>query len=835
MTVGSSIKEARIVKTVVNLPQLPDNRLYDYALPAAWDEPPAPGMRILVPFGPQRAEAVVWAHATESPSPVLREVIKVLDEEPILKQEQRQLIDWMAEKFFCRHLDLLRLFLPPGLKVATEKCWKLETECAPVEALEALSEVACTSHTISQEALEDFVARFSGITMEYTKLPELSRKEEQILAHLVRAGVVRTGWVPKKQKISAKTVQAYKVIVNPGACGIKLTPKQETVYTFMVKEEKAVSATRIMAATGVSAGVLTALTKKGVLEKTQLTVDRDPFLAPPPPMIEPPPKPNPEQENALRLITRALQKRVPETFLLHGVTGSGKTEVYLRAIEETLQRGKKAIYLVPEISLTPQTVRRVRARFGEDLAILHSSLSAGERFDQWWKIKRGEVKVVVGARSALFAPVSDLGLIIMDEEHEYTYKQEETPRYHSREVAKKISQLTGSPLILGSATPALESYYQAETGEIQKIPLSRRVMNRALPEIRLIDLREEFKAKRFTVLSPPLVAAVTETLSRREQVILLLNRRGYATFINCRECGHVIKCPSCDVTLTYHQRPNVLRCHYCDYKEKPPDLCPHCGSHYIRYFGKGTQRLEEELRELFPQARTVRMDLDTTGRKGSHERIYSQLVQGEVDILVGTQMVAKGLDLPKVTLVGVIAADSALGLPDFRSAERTYQILTQAAGRAGRGEKPGLVYIQTFNPEHYSIAAVAHQKEEEFYRKELGYRREGMYPPFTNLIRLVFSGGNKRSVLKAALETTDELKKAVSSGSLTSGQVSIQIIGPNPAAIEKVQDRYRWQTLIKAPDLSVFYQPLPQIISELRRKKYRDVRIIIDENPYSML
>src|SRR5690554_7020058 len=605
MTVGSSIKEARIVKTVVNLPQLPDNRLYDYALPAAWDEPPAPGMRILVPFGPQRAEAVVWAHATESPSPVLREVIKVLDEEPILKQEQRQLIDWMAEKFFCRHLDLLRLFLPPGLKVATEKCWKLETECAPVEALEALSEVACTSHTISQEALEDFVARFSGITMEYTKLPELSRKEEQILAHLVRAGVVRTGWVPKKQKISAKTVQAYKVIVNPGACGIKLTPKQETVYTFMVKEEKAVSATRIMAATGVSAGVLTALTKKGVLEKTQLTVGRDPCLAPPPPMIEPPPKPNPEQENALRLITSALQKRVPETFLLHGVTGSGKTEVYLRAIEETLQRGKKAIYLVPEISLTPQTVRRVRARFGEDLAILHSSLSAGERFDQWWKIKRGEVKVVVGARSALFAPVSDLGLIIMDEEHEYTYKQEETPRYHARDVAREICQRVNGLLLLGSATPSLESCRAAETGELARVTLPQRVLGRPLPEIVLVDLREEFKARRFSVLSPVLREAITACLDRGEQVILLLNRRGYATFIICRECGHVLKCSACDVTLTYHRRPNLLLCHYCDSRRKPPEICPQCRSHHIRYVGRGTQRLEEELNQVYPGARVA--------------------------------------------------------------------------------------------------------------------------------------------------------------------------------------------------------------------------------------
>lgn len=822
---------ARVVKAVVNLPQLPDDRLYDYLIPPEWDEVPAPGMRILAPFGGQRAEAIVWAHAPASTAPiVLREVLETLDEEPIFDDLQRCLIDWMAQTFFCRRLDLLRLFLPPGLKVATEKCWQAMADKAEIEEyLERLS--------LSPDLNRRLQAKIQAVTGEFTKIPQMDRAEQQILAKLVRDKLMSTRWLPKKPEITAKKVIAY-TLRDPSltASDLKLTPKQAQVYNYLAAAEKEVAATQILSAIGVSAGVLETLCKKGLLVKTFLTVERNPLLEHGDFVRQQPHQLNAEQERALRAITEALRRDEAQTFLLHGVTGSGKTEVYLQAIEETLKKGRKAIYLVPEISLTPQTVQRVRARFGDDVAILHSSLSAGERFDQWWRIKRGEVKVVVGARSALFAPVSDLGLIIMDEEHEYTYKQEETPRYHARTVAKELARLTGSPLILGSATPSLESYRQAETGEITRLVLSKRIMDRPLPEIRLVDLRAEFKAKRFTVLSPPLRAAIEETLSRGEQVILLLNRRGYATFINCRECGHVIKCPSCDVTLTYHQRPNVLRCHYCGYKEKPPDTCPHCRSHYIRYFGKGTQRLEEELQSLFPQARMVRMDLDTTGRKGSHERIYKQLVEGKIDILIGTQMVAKGLDLPGVTLVGVVAADSALGLPDFRSAERTYQILTQAAGRAGRGEKPGLVYIQTFNPGHYSISAVVKQNEAEFYQKELMYRQAGDFPPFTNLIRLVFSGPEKEAVIRAAAEVTAEIKKAFTTVKASpDGEGEKVFIGPTPAAIERVQNRYRWQTLIKTKDISIFYGLLPETVSALRRQKYSNVRIIIDENPFSML
>ena len=513
--------------------------------------------------------------------------------------------------------------------------------------------------------------------------------------------------VPEKPAVKFKTVKCYSlaeaVPLSPGnGETVKLTEKQKAVYRYLQEEAgRPVPAAEILAATGVSTYILTGLVKKGVVECSLQQVSRDPFACFP---VEGTPSTpahvqlNPDQAAALDRILQAIDQPAPAGFLLEGVTGSGKTEIYLRVIEEVLKRGKNALYLVPEIALTPQTVARVRARFGGAVAVFHSGLSQGERFDEWWRVKRGEVRVVVGARSALFLPLPNPGLIILDEEHEYSYKQEETPRYHARDVAREICQRTSSLLLLGSATPSLESYRAAETGELTRVILPQRVLGRPLPEIVLVDLREEFKARRFSILSPVLREAITSCLEQKEQVILLLNRRGYATFIICRECGHVLRCSACDVTLTYHRRPNLLLCHYCGSRKKPPETCPQCRSHNIRYAGRGTQRLEEELNQVYPGARVVRMDLDTTGRKGSHEKIYQDLCKGKIDILVGTQMVAKGLDLPNVTLVGIVNADVALNLPDFRAAERTYQLLTQAAGRADGARNPGWWLCRLLTP-----------------------------------------------------------------------------------------------------------------------------------------
>jgi len=841
---GMEMKGAPLfARVVVNLPEVPEDRLFDYLLPEELAETALPGARLLVPFGGRKAEAVLWEISTDSEyrdREDLRPVLAVLDGEPLLSGFQLSLIDWMARRFFCRRCDLLRLFFPPGLKIKTTKCWQ---RLAPVEEIGAFLSTLPLPEETYRAFLEKVAEAGSPVS-----LPELTKEEVQLLNLLVEAGFVKTGWFPEKPAVKFKTVKFYSLAkAVPLSSGDgetrKLTEKQKKVYHYLQEQAgRPVPGPEILTATGVTAYVLAALVKKGVVECSLQEVPRDPFACFPEEAPVPTPvrvSLNPDQAAALDRILQALDRPEPAGFLLEGVTGSGKTEIYLRVIEEVLKRGKNAFYLVPEIALTPQTVARVRARFGETVAVFHSGLGQGERFDEWWRVKRGEARVVVGARSALFVPLANPGLIILDEEHEYTYKQEETPRYHARDVAREICQRVNGLLLLGSATPSLESYRAAETGELTRVTLPQRVLGRPLPEIVLVDLREEFKARRFSVLSPVLREAITACLDRGEQVILLLNRRGYATFIICRECGHVLKCSACDVTLTYHRRPNLLLCHYCDSRQKPPETCPQCRSHNIRYVGRGTQRLEEELNQVYPGARVVRMDLDTTGRKGSHEKIYRELCKGKIDILVGTQMVAKGLDLPNVTLVGIVNADVALNLPDFRAAERTYQLLTQAAGRAGRGEKPGMVVIQTFNPGHYSIAALRNNDAEGFYSRELLYREAGRYPPFTGLIRLVFSGIDPKAVMAAAQVLTGAIKEKIKE-KMTGGVPGRdgweeEVIGPQPAVIEKVQNRYRWHTLIKTANLDFYAGFLPQLIAGYQRKTRQKVRVIVDENPYSML
>jgi primosomal protein N' (replication factor Y) len=819
------MKTGRYIQAIVNLPELPEDRLFDYRIPEAWSFVPPLGSRVLVPFAGRRAEAIVWGHQPPTYQEKIKEVLMVLDDTPLLTPAQMDLIHWLARRFFCRRQDLFRLFFPPGLKAKTVKCWRLTGDRQEVEAfinrLPLPELLRCKLQSQLKEA-----------PTAYAPLPKVEAELKPYLLELMKAGFIKVSWRPQKPAIKFKTVQAYTI--NPETQGEKvsgLSPKQERVWTFLTDQSTPVATTEILAATGVTTSVLEALSRKGLITKSALVLERNPFLQPVVP--QPAPVLNPEQEEALAPIREALQQNKAGYFLLHGVTGSGKTEVYLQAISAALRCGKEAILLVPEIALTPQTVERVRSRFGEAVAVLHSSLSDGERFDQWWKIKNGEVKVVVGARSAVFAPLPNLGLIILDEEHEFTYKQEEVPRYHAKEVAKEICRRVNGVLVLGSATPSLESVHAVQQGELVKLTLSQRIHGQAMPEICLVDLRQEFKARRFNVLTPVLKEEIAACLDRREQAIILLNRRGFATFIICRECGQVLQCPSCDVTLTYHRRPAVLRCHYCNYQTVPPAHCPHCKSSYLRYFGHGTQRLEEELITSYPQARIARMDLDTTGRKGSHERIYRKLVRQEIDILLGTQMVAKGLDLPNVTLVGIIAADSGLNLPDFRAAERTYQILTQAAGRAGRGEKAGLVVIQTYNPGHYSIKAVAEQDENGFYQQELLYREAAVYPPYAYLIRLVFSGPQQEGVISTAQKLTALLQKTIVKLALPA--TTIEVLGPQPAVVEKIKNQYRWHTLIKTKELLLAQRLLLGLNRAYYRNRPKDVRMIIDENPYSVL
>ncbi|HWQ77435.1 MAG TPA: primosomal protein N', partial [Anaerovoracaceae bacterium] len=499
-----------------------------------------------------------------------------------------------------------------------------------------------------------------------------------------------------------------------------------------------------------------------------------------------------EQRNAVGMILPSIKERVHKVFLIHGVTSSGKTEIYMQIISECVLQGRTAIMLVPEISLTPQTIERFMGRFGaEQIAVLHSKLSQGERYDEWMRIRKGGVKIVIGARSAVFAPLSDIGAIVLDEEHESTYKSDMSPMYDAIEVAIKRARKHKATVLLGSATPSLVSSYKAETGEYSKITLKERFNKTPLPDVRIVDMREELRNGNKSIFSIPLYREMKRNLEEKRQVILFLNRRGYSTFVSCRSCGYVMRCKECGISLTYHKSINEAICHFCGRGEKVPDLCPVCGSKYIRHFGTGTEKVEEAAKEIFPEYTVDRLDLDTVSKKGSIDRILNSFRKGKTDILIGTQLVAKGLDFSNVGLVGIVAADISLNIPDFRSAERTFQLVTQAAGRAGRGDMPGKVLIQSYNPEHYSIIAASEHDYESFYRAELAIRKQIGYPPYSDLIRIVLSSEDEQEACGMCGQVAEDFIRRAGKDE------ERYVFGPRAAPMNKVKGLYRWQLVIK--------------------------------------
>jgi len=568
---------------------------------------------------------------------------------------------------------------------------------------------------------------------------------------------------------------------------------------------------------------LNRLVELGFLSVSEEERLRNPFLGATLPE-DPPVDLSYDQATAIEKVTEAIETGTYSALLLHGVTGSGKTEVYLRSIAHALERRRRALVLVPEIALTPQLVGRFRVRYaaaGKRIAVLHSGLSDGERYDAWRAIARGEIDIVIGARSAVFAPIADLGIVVVDEEHEGSYKQTEGFRYHARDLALLRGQMTGCSVLLGSATPALSTYRRAKTGQTEYLPLARRVLDRPLPEVTLVDLREE---RPEGALSQSLAAALRENLDRKEQSLLLLNRRGFSPFLLCADCGQTFRCPNCEITLTYHRSRRILLCHYCDHAAPPPDVCPKCGGASVEPQGAGTERLEEELSTLFPNARIGRMDRDTTTRKGAHQAMVSAMERGEIDILVGTQMVAKGLDFPGVTLVGVVSADVTLNFPDFRAGERTFALLTQVAGRAGRGERPGRVFVQTYNPESSPLVFAAAHDYEGFAASELPLREELGYPPFGFLVNLVLSGNDSAKVQKGA----DELTRF-----LCLRSKGVDVLGPAPCPLSRLRGKSRVQILLKSPERSF----LRRLLAHLDQSPSlpSGVRISVDIDPLDML
>ncbi len=535
-----------------------------------------------------------------------------------------------------------------------------------------------------------------------------------------------------------------------------------------------------------------------------------------------------EQQVAVETILQSVQEQQSQTYLLEGITGSGKTEVYLQVIAEVLNQGKTAIMLVPEISLTPQMVQRFKSRFGEHVAVMHSGLSQGEKYDEWRKIERGEAEVVVGARSAIFAPIENIGVIIIDEEHEASYKQEETPRYHARDLAIWRSEYHHCPVVLGSATPSLESRARAQKNVYQRLRLTQRANQAAtLPTIDVVDMRQEVENGNVSSFSMSLQEKLQERLEKNEQSVLLLNRRGYSSFVMCRDCGYVLPCPNCDISLTLHMDSKTMKCHYCGHEERIPYRCPNCGQDKIRYYGTGTQKVEEELQTLLPDSRILRMDVDTTRRKGAHEKILRTFGEGQADILLGTQMIAKGLDFPNVTLVGVLNADTALNLPDFRSSERTFQLLTQVSGRAGRAEKPGEVIIQSFNPEHYAIQLAKAQDYEDFYTKEMYIRHRGDYPPYYFTVQITASHPEENEAAKQMFQIATKLKQGLSPQAI--------LLGPTPNAIMRVNNRYFYQVIIKYKQEPMLQPLLKEILTDTQRATARGLKLSIDAEPMNFI
>lgn len=602
-------------------------------------------------------------------------------------------------------------------------------------------------------------------------------------------------------------------------------PAQARALDIVSQVEK-IAVTDLEEFAGVSRAAVKALEKKGLLTVCECIVERDPFkdLA-----VEKTAflKPTKEQKEAIDYINSSIEAEKFEEILLRGITGSGKTEVYLQAVDNALKMGKKAIILVPEISLTPQMSVRFASRFEDRVAIIHSGLSMGERFDTWTKIKEGRVDVVVGARSAVFAPVDNIGIIVVDEEHENSYKSDMTPKYDAREVASELCRLNNAVLVLASATPSLKSGYRAVKGDIKLLQIKNRYNNKNLPDAEIVDLRYEIMKGNKSFISGRLKEEIEKNLENKEQTIIFLNRRGYSTFVSCRSCGYVAKCPVCDVALTYHKYNESLMCHYCGYTIKNPTLCPDCKSRYIKYFGVGTQRVVEEINTIFPNATTLRMDVDTTREKMSHHKILEQFKNEKIDILVGTQMITKGLDFPDVTLVGVLAADMMLYVDDYSANERTFQLITQVVGRAGRGDKKGRAIIQTYSPQHQVIRTAKEQDYKTFFAKEIAYRQKTGYPPFCDIVHIVVSGEDIQLVKDSIAQIYKSIKDA-----LEEEKIYATLIGPSPSPVAKISNRFRWRILIKCENNETLRKILREKVVEVTRK---DVSVNIDINPTSII
>jgi primosomal protein N' (replication factor Y) len=791
---------------------------------------------VLVPFG--RGERIGWIdRIDEEPPPEgVKEILGVLDERPTAPPELLRLCRWIAEYYVAPLGQVLRTALPAALCDSSTDYLSLKDEQAVAPASLTPMERSVVEWLRSKEGPQP-VSRLRREYGDRVWWPAIHRLEQDGVVEVFLEGP-RLSPPVRTRRVLRLTREIPSL--RERAVLFARARRQREAWELVESLGGSVETAHLTGKLRFSGSVLHGLVEKGLAEMVDEEVPRDPYEGISVPAA-PTPEPTPDQRAVIDALLAASRSETPGTHLLRGVTGSGKTLVYIELLREVVERqGRTAIVLVPEISLTPQTVGRFKAVFGGRVAVLHSALSDGERYDEWRSLRTGEKRIVVGARSAVFAPLPDLGAIVGDEEHEGSYKQADSPRYHAREVAVVRAGLEGALCLLGSATPSLESWSNALQGKYGLLELPSRVGGQPLPPIQVVDLRTERRYHRDApvpdptggILSRALVQKVTDRLTRGEQTILLLNRRGYATFVQCRDCGQVWHCPNCNVSLTYHRRRSRLTCHYCFHEEAAPDRCSGCGSAELSFRGVGTEQVERTVGEIFPSARVARMDVDTTSGKWAHHEILGRVERGEVDILLGTQMIAKGLDFPNVTLVGVVNADTGINLPDFRATERTFQLLTQVAGRAGRGTKGGEVVVQTALPDHYAITCAVEHDFLGFAERELEARLHPRYPPHSRLVNVIVSGVEEAATQEAA----DAAARWLDGLFLARGLDGVELIGPAPCAIDRIRSRWRWHLLLRADAPSVLGRVARYLATHYRLAKGRaDLRLAIDRDPVALL
>ncbi|MCX8065715.1 MAG: primosomal protein N' [Candidatus Hydrogenedentes bacterium] len=806
---------------------LPIDHFLTYVVPANLEEKVEVGKRVLVQVRNALEVGIVIAIRKCESIDRLKPVLSVLDDEPILPKELIDICIWISNYYIS----------PPGLALQLAVPGFLRTVSAPKYEVNCKSKISFLPGTLTYQII-------STLEKRTLSKKELKRKFrgvdiENELNNLLKEGILKETFLPELE--SSRKSQEKWIRLNPSKIidGDQLlawqrkSPDKARVYLYLLHEVKEISIKELVTNLKVSMRVVNALVKENVLEVFYKTSDTSHFgFQVLDSFVE---KENiqltEEQLSCLNEILLSVERGEYRTFLLYGITGSGKTEVYFRCIQDVISRGKQCIFLVPEISLTPQTLSRLIHRFGNRVAVIHSGITERQKYEEWHKIKNGKVDIVIGVRSALFAPFFNLGLIVVDEEHEHTYKQEETPRYHARDVAVMRAKLNSAVCILGSATPSLESFVNAERGKYTLLKLTKRVAFGSLPSVQVVDLRKEAKVDEEIVISELLKDKIRERLERREQTMLLINRRGFAPVVMCPSCGWVVPCPNCRTSLNYHRKGGIVVCHYCNFKKTRPDICEECGFRPLIFLGAGTQRIEDILTVYFPHATIVRVDTDTVNSQIKAYQILRDLSEGKIDILVGTQMIAKGHDYPKVTLVGVVNADVGLTLPNFRSPEYTFQLLMQVAGRTGRREYPGEVVIQTYMPNHYVIKAVQSHSYETFFDREIKFRSKVGYPPLSRMVHFGIESEDENIPPKIGYALVEKCKKDIENLE----KVRVIILGPAPAIYRKLRGRYRWQFAILCKEISILVTFIKKILEYFDRVELSSkAKLVVDVDPYQI-